>query len=57
MLGSMKSVKMMGLADVLFETLQGQRVRELNYQTKFRKMVMWRLLTCKLPGFSEVFKD
>lgn len=47
MLGSMKSVKMMGLSNVLFDTLQSQRVRELDLSKKFRVMGMWRMMLCK----------
>jgi len=47
MLGSMKSVKMMGLSDVLSDTLQSQRVRELELSKKFRVMGMWRMLLCE----------
>ncbi len=47
MLGSMKSVKMMGLSSMLFDTLQSQRVRELNLSKKFRVMGMWRMMLCK----------
>ena len=44
MLGSMKSVKMMGLSDNLFDTLHNLRVRELDLMKKFRVMFLWRLL-------------
>lgn len=47
MLGSMKSVKMMGLSDTLFDTLQSQRVHELQLSKKFRVMGFWRLLLCE----------
>jgi hypothetical protein len=47
MLGSMKSVKMMGLSDVLFESLQSQRVWELGLSKKFRDLNTWRLLLCE----------
>jgi ATP-binding cassette subfamily C (CFTR/MRP) protein 1 len=46
MLGSMKSVKMMGLSDNLFDTLHNLRIRELNLMKKFRVMFLWRLLLC-----------
>ncbi|PVH85137.1 putative multidrug resistance protein [Cadophora sp. DSE1049] len=49
MLGSMKSVKMMGLSDILSTTLQNQRVRELNLSKKFRVMGMWRMILSFLP--------
>jgi ATP-binding cassette subfamily C (CFTR/MRP) protein 1 len=48
MLGSMKSVKLMGLSDYLFESIQGQRVRELDLSKKFRVLGMFRMLLCKL---------
>jgi ATP-binding cassette subfamily C (CFTR/MRP) protein 1 len=47
MLGSMKSVKMMGLSDKLFDTLQSQRVRELELSKKFRVMNIWRIILCE----------
>lgn len=47
MLGSMKSVKMMGLSDILSETIQSQRVRELDLSRKYRVMSLWRLLLCE----------
>lgn len=47
MLGSTKSVKMMGLSDHLFDSIQKQRVRELELSTKFRILGMWRMLLCK----------
>lgn len=47
MLGNMKSVKMMGLGDILFDTLQSQRVRELDLSKRFRVMMMWRMLLCE----------
>jgi ATP-binding cassette subfamily C (CFTR/MRP) protein 1 len=46
MLASMKSVKMMGLERVLFDTIQSQRVRELDLSKRFRVMMMWRMLLC-----------
>ncbi|TVY83108.1 ABC transporter FUM19 [Lachnellula suecica] len=49
MLGSMKSVKMMGLSDHLFEILQGQRIREIDFSKKFRHMGLWRLLLSFIP--------
>jgi ATP-binding cassette subfamily C (CFTR/MRP) protein 1 len=47
MLGSMKSVKMMGLSDTLFDTLQSQRVRELELSKRFRVMNIWRIILCE----------
>ncbi|KAH6713295.1 putative multidrug resistance protein, partial [Leptodontidium sp. MPI-SDFR-AT-0119] len=38
MLGSMKSIKMTGLTNILSNALQSQRVRELNLSKKFRVM-------------------
>ncbi|CZT41190.1 related to multidrug resistance protein [Rhynchosporium secalis] len=49
MLGSMKSVKMMGLSNILMDTLQIQRVMELNLSKKFRVMGMWRMIISFLP--------
>ncbi|TVY44829.1 ABC transporter, partial [Lachnellula subtilissima] len=47
MLGSMKSVKMMGISDNLSESLQKQRMFELELSKKFRVMGLWRLLLWK----------
>jgi ATP-binding cassette, subfamily C (CFTR/MRP), member 1 len=48
MLGSMKSVKMMGLSNILFDTTQSQRVHELEVSKKYRVLALWRLLLCEL---------
>lgn len=48
MLGSMKSVKMTGLSNVIFNIIQGQRVHELEVSKKYRVMALWRLVLCKL---------
>lgn len=47
MLGSMKSVKMMGLSGNMFETLDGHRIRELDLGKQFRMMSLWRIVICK----------
>jgi ATP-binding cassette subfamily C (CFTR/MRP) protein 1 len=47
MLDSMKSVKMMGLSNVLFDTIHGQRVHELEASKKYRVLALWRLLLCE----------
>ncbi|CZR60647.1 related to multidrug resistance protein [Phialocephala subalpina] len=49
MLGSMKSVKMMGLSNILTDTLQDQRVRELDLSKHFRVMGLWRMMLSFLP--------
>ncbi len=46
MLGSMKSVKMMGLSDTMFETLDSYRVRELKLSKHFRWMSLGRMILC-----------
>ncbi|KAF7515463.1 hypothetical protein G7054_g14560 [Neopestalotiopsis clavispora] len=43
MLGSMKEVKMLGLTDLLTQTVQKLRVKELNLASKYR-----RLLSCRV---------
>ncbi len=53
MLGSMKSVKMMGLSDNMFETLDGYRSRELNLSKRFRWMSLWRMLLCEYISQTE----
>ncbi|KAE9378324.1 putative multidrug resistance protein [Stipitochalara longipes BDJ] len=50
MLGSMKSVKLMGLSDYLFESIQRQRVRELDLSKKFRILGMSRMLLSFVPS-------
>ena len=50
MLGSMKSVKMMGLADAMSTTIQGQRVRELRVQGRYRWLVVLLNVFCKPLG-------
>ncbi|KUJ15922.1 P-loop containing nucleoside triphosphate hydrolase protein [Mollisia scopiformis] len=49
MLGSMKSVKMMGLSNFLTDTLQNQRIRELDLSKHFRVMGLWRMMLSFLP--------
>ncbi|TVY29246.1 ABC transporter [Lachnellula hyalina] len=49
MLGSMKSVKMMGISDNLSESLQKHRIFELELSKKFRVMGLWRLLLSFVP--------
>ena len=46
MLGSMKSVKMMGLSNKLFATLDDHRIQEINLSKNFRVMSLWRLFLC-----------
>ena len=41
MLGSMKSVKMMGLSTMLTDTIHNQRLRELKLGAKFRWSIVW----------------
>ena len=41
MLGSMKSVKMMGLSTMMTDTIQGQRQRELDLGAKYRWSNVW----------------
>ena len=41
-LGSMKSVRMLGIEDVLSTTIQNLRVRELVFAAKFRRHSIWR---------------
>lgn len=48
MLGSMKSIKMMGLSDSMFEVLNNQRIRELNLQKRFRVNNIWKWMSCEL---------
>ena len=47
MLGSMKSVKMMGLSDTMSSTIQGQRIRELDLSKKLRILSVWRESICR----------
>ena len=43
MLGAMKGIKMCGLTDILFKTLQDLRVNELRISKKFRKILVWNM--------------
>jgi ATP-binding cassette subfamily C (CFTR/MRP) protein 1 len=54
MLGSMKSVKMMGLSDYLFDSIQKQRVRELDLSKRFRILGMFRMILCKVEFAPQV---
>ena len=38
---------MLGIEDVLSETLQGLRVRELVFAAKFRRQIVWRNMISK----------
>ena len=44
----------MGLSDYLFNSIQQQRVRELDLSKKFRKLGMSRMLLCKLISYLAV---
>ena len=46
MLGSMKSVKMMGLTETMTTTIQAQRVRELDIQKGYRWLILWLNIFC-----------
>jgi hypothetical protein len=50
MLGSMKSVKMMGLSNILFDIIQNHRVRELELSKQYRVMSLWRVLLCEVTS-------
>ncbi len=43
MLGAMKGIKMCGLTDILFTTLQKLRVDELEISKAFRKVIVWNM--------------
>ena len=43
MLGSMKSVKMCGLTDVLGTRIQAMRMEELRISGKFRRLLIWNM--------------
>ncbi|TVY85161.1 ABC transporter [Lachnellula suecica] len=43
MLSSMKGVKMSGLTDILFDTIQDLRRQELQISKKFRKLLIWNM--------------
>lgn len=47
MLASMKSVKMMGLSNILADSVQAQRVRELDLSLNFRWLSIYRNVICK----------
>ncbi|PYH31531.1 uncharacterized protein BO87DRAFT_418037 [Aspergillus neoniger CBS 115656] len=48
-LKSMKSVKMLGLSQVLANTLQAQRERELDLSRDFRWLIVWLNVVASLP--------
>ncbi|GLA66320.1 hypothetical protein AtubIFM54640_008526 [Aspergillus tubingensis] len=48
-LKSMKSVKMLGLSEVLANTLQAQRERELDLSKDFRWLIVWLNVVASLP--------
>ncbi|GAQ47010.1 hypothetical protein ASPNIDRAFT_189460 [Aspergillus niger] len=48
-LKSMKSVKMLGLSEVLANTLQAQRERELDLSRDFRWLIVWLNVVASLP--------
>jgi ATP-binding cassette subfamily C (CFTR/MRP) protein 1 len=50
MLSSMKVVKMMGLSNFLFSTVQDYRVRELERMKRFRVFMIWRSGISMLPA-------
>ena len=52
MLSSMKGVKMSGLTDTLFNTIQDLRRDELRISKKFRKILIWNMAFSTLFPFS-----
>ncbi|PYH46216.1 P-loop containing nucleoside triphosphate hydrolase protein [Aspergillus saccharolyticus JOP 1030-1] len=48
-LKSMKSVKMLGLSEILAATLQAQRQRELDLSKDFRWLIVWLNVVASLP--------
>ena len=48
-LGSMKSLKMMGLGRVMTDIIQGQRIRQLSHQKSFRWMIVWMNVVANIP--------
>ena len=50
MLGDMKSVKMLGLAQVMSTAVQGLRVAEIETSKVYRKLLVAMLLLCKFRG-------
>lgn len=49
MLSAMKGVKMSGLTNILFATIQDLRREELNISKKFRKLLIWNMAFSKFP--------
>lgn len=47
MIGDMKAVKMLGLTDTLFDLVCKLRRAELQASEKFRKLLVWQILTGK----------
>ena len=48
MLSAMKGVKMSGLTDILFDTIQDLRREELRISKKFRKLLIWNMAFSRL---------
>lgn len=46
-IGDMKAVKMLGLTDTLFDLVWKLRRAELQASEKFRKLLVWQILTGK----------
>ncbi|TWU72314.1 hypothetical protein ED733_000129 [Metarhizium rileyi] len=49
MIGDMKAVKMLGLTDTLFDLVWKLRRAELQASEKFRKLLVWQILTGNAP--------
>ncbi|RAK74447.1 putative multidrug resistance protein [Aspergillus fijiensis CBS 313.89] len=49
LLGSMKSIKMMGLSERMAQTIHGQRLRELHLGASFRVFGIWRNTISMIP--------
>lgn len=43
MLGAMKGVKMSGLTNILYNTIQNLRREELQISKRFRKLLIWNM--------------
>lgn len=49
MLSAMKGVKMSGLTNILFTTIQDLRREELRISKRFRKLLIWNMAFSKFP--------
>lgn len=47
MLRDIKSIKMLGLSQVMFQTISNLRKIELETSERFRKLLIWEIVICR----------